>query len=76
MKEIHKASFITFLVSSTFYMAVSLYLLGYHRLLHPDELEEKSYKYKKYLFVITLGAILGAMYYFARHNRYCEPLSK
>ena len=57
-------------------MALSLYLLGYHRASTPNAMESKSYRIKWRLFITTLIAILGAVYYFARHNNYCEPLSE
>ena len=56
-------------------MALSIYLLGWNRITTPSILEGRSYRYKKRLFFITLLSILGAMYFFARHNNYCEPLS-
>ena len=56
-------------------MALSIYLLGWHRVSTPAFQEARSYRYKKRLFITTLLAIFGAMYFFARHNNYCEPLS-
>ena len=57
-------------------MAMSLYLLAHHRIIRPEQCESKSYAYKKFLFITTLVSILASMYFFARHNTYCEPLSK
>lgn len=57
-------------------MALSIYLLGWHRITTPNAAEAKSYRFKKRLFIITVLSILAAVYYFARHNKYCEPLSK
>ncbi len=56
-------------------MALSIYLLG-KRVTTPNALEAKSCRYKKRLFITTLLAVMGAVYFFARHNNYCEPLSK
>ncbi len=56
-------------------MALSICLLG-HRITAPNALEVKSGRYKKRLFVTTLLAVFGAVYFFARHNNYCEPMSK
>jgi len=71
---IHKSCFITFLLTSTIYMALSLYLLRYRRSTTPNAMESKSYRLKWRLFITTMISILGAVYYFARHNNYCEPL--
>lgn len=57
------------------YMALSIYLLG-HRITPPSALEIKAGRYKKRLFVTTLLAVIGAVAFFARHNSYCEPMSK
>lgn len=71
---IHKLFFITFLLTSTIYMALSIYLLR-HRITPPSALEVKSGRYKLRLFVTTLLAVVGAVCFFARHNNYCEPMS-
>lgn len=71
----HKFFFTTFLLTSTVYMALSIYLLG-KRVSTPSALESQAFRYKKRLFVTTLLAVMGAIYFFARHNKYCEPLSK
>lgn len=55
-------------------MALSIYLLG-KRVTTPNALEAKSFRYKKRLFITTILAVIGAVYFFARHNNYCEPLS-
>lgn len=70
---IHKLFFITFLLTSTIYMALSIYLLR-HRITPPSALEVKSGRYKLRLFVTTLLAVVGAVGFFARHNNYCEPM--
>lgn len=35
--------------------------------------ERKSIMYKKRLFIANLCSILLAVYFFIRHNSYCEP---
>lgn len=72
--EIHKVSFIIFIIMSEIYMIISYFLNKNGRKLQIlNHIEEKSIKYKKYLCIINITAFSFAGYFFMRHNTYCEP---
>ncbi|XP_037928459.1 post-GPI attachment to proteins factor 2-like [Teleopsis dalmanni] len=71
--EIHRNAFVTFIACSELYMLIT-YILnrnGRRDALLPHE--NKSNKWKGYLFIINLTTFLLAGYCFIRHNSYCEP---
>ncbi|XP_066598227.1 post-GPI attachment to proteins factor 2-like isoform X2 [Prorops nasuta] len=69
----HKLSFITFLLTSFIHMFILYYLLSNCRNSTKDISEIKSLKWKWRLMMCNVGAILAAVYFFYRHNKYCEP---
>lgn len=78
---LHKLSFVLFLASSTIYMI--LIITSYYCLHKPDETyanhsqaisrELKSKKYKINVLTIYLCSFLFSLYFYVRHNLYCEP---
>lgn len=72
--DVHKFCFSTFVVTSMLYMVV---LIVINRVTREGDLltasERKSIRYKKRLFLANLCSILLAVYFFVRHNSYCEP---
>ncbi|XP_055626933.1 post-GPI attachment to proteins factor 2-like isoform X2 [Toxorhynchites rutilus septentrionalis] len=71
--EVHKFCFSTFVIASIIYMLI---LIVINRITREDMLtvsERKSMKYKKRLFLTNVCSILFAVYFFVRHNNYCEP---
>lgn len=72
--EIHKFCFSTFIISSLLYMVL---LIVINRVTREGDLltasERKSIRYKKRLFVANFCSIACAVYFFVRHNTYCEP---
>lgn len=75
--ELHAVSFILFLISSTIYMilAISTYYLQRNPLLISEncEKERQSHHLKLSIFLFYLISILGSVYFYIRHNEYCEP---
>lgn len=74
VSDVHKFCFSTFVVTSMLYMVV---LIIINRVTREGDLltasERKSIMYKKRLFIANLCSILLAVYFFIRHNSYCEP---
>ncbi|XP_055531906.1 post-GPI attachment to proteins factor 2-like [Wyeomyia smithii] len=72
--EVHKFCFSTFVIVSMLYMVV---LIVINRATREGDMmtasERKSIKFKKRLFLANLLSILLAVYFFVRHNTYCEP---
>lgn len=72
--KIHKTCFITFLITSTSYMVLSLHLLATHRFTKVGVFDLWTIRLKKILLMVSVVAIAASMYFFSRHNSYCEPL--
>ncbi|XP_058833861.1 post-GPI attachment to proteins factor 2-like [Topomyia yanbarensis] len=71
--EVHKFCFTTFVIASMSYMIILIIINRATRELDIlSASEKKSIKYKKRLFVANLCSILLAVYFFIRHNTYCE----
>ncbi|KAK2184768.1 hypothetical protein NP493_253g01002 [Ridgeia piscesae] len=71
--SIHEASFVVFMVTSEVYMLCSCILYKWshmNRLFSP--LERKSFRLKLSLMVFNVTCFLLAIYFFFRHNSYCE----
>ncbi|KAK8721335.1 hypothetical protein OTU49_012822 [Cherax quadricarinatus] len=70
--DIHKVSFIMFMVCSEVYMLLTCLLLKDHtkRL---GSLERLSFRKKKQLMTANVACFFVALYFFYRHNTYCEP---
>lgn len=70
---IHEKCFMTFMVTSELYMALTCYLLTRERRLPSDNVESRSLRYKYQLVAINMTSFAAAGYFFIRHNRHCEP---
>lgn len=69
----HEKLFIIFLISSELYMVLTCVLVSRTRSMPSDELDKKSLKCKWRLLIINISFSLMAVYWFTRHNSYCEP---
>ncbi|CAL4100742.1 unnamed protein product, partial [Meganyctiphanes norvegica] len=69
---VHKGFFITFIICSEVYMLLTYYLLKdiQNRLTNPNE--RLAFRRKKQLLCVNIGCFLIALYFFYRHNTYCE----
>lgn len=74
--DMHRNAFCTFIASSELYMLISYFLNKNGRKQALTEREEKSTRYKLYLFLTNLVAFALAGYFFLRHNSQCEPGGK
>jgi len=70
---LHKLSFASFLFFSAAYIASSYVLLKRYRTTKMNMWERKSMKYKKIILSTNFSSIVLAMYFYWRHNAYCEP---
>merc|ERR1719468_387169 len=70
---LHKLSFASFLIFSGLYLASSYYMLRKHRVTKLNYWEKKSMRLKKTILTINFMSIGLAMYFYWRHNAYCEP---
>ena len=75
---LHMISFVTFLASSTIYMILTIasYYLHINDIpaSHYSESRElNSKKYKIKVFIFYLGSFLMSLFFYIRHNQYCEP---
>lgn len=69
---IHKCSFAGFLGFSMLYMAMTCYLFYRFGNLGFNVKNAKSYRYKMTCFALNVSFFLLCMYFFWRHNQYCE----
>ncbi|KAK4887617.1 hypothetical protein RN001_003888 [Aquatica leii] len=69
---IHKTAFITFIITSEFYMMLAWALNKRCRRHQRNLAETKSLKWKKRLVVFNISCIVTATYFFIRHNMWCE----
>ncbi|XP_069979415.1 post-GPI attachment to proteins factor 2 [Penaeus vannamei] len=74
--DIHKMYFIIFMVCSELYMVLTCLLLKDHKRRLTTPMEQLAYKKKKQLMTANLTSFFIALYFFYRHNTYCEPGSK
>uniref|UniRef100_A0A1I8EXU9 Zf-LYAR domain-containing protein n=2 Tax=Wuchereria bancrofti TaxID=6293 RepID=A0A1I8EXU9_WUCBA len=70
---VHKVSFLGFALCSTMYMLVATSLFQYSGRRRTSSLGEKSFQYKVLMCSISILSLLLAVYFFERHNTYCEP---
>ncbi|KAG7282706.1 hypothetical protein CRUP_017632 [Coryphaenoides rupestris] len=70
--SVHKNGFIVFIASSQLHMLFTcrLWHVIKRHCLHPEELT--SYRWKIRLFMFNISCCLAAVYFFRRHNEYCE----
>ncbi|CAD5216935.1 unnamed protein product [Bursaphelenchus okinawaensis] len=69
----HKLSFIGFLVCGFVYMLISIFLFDYSGRRRTVSVGEKSYQYKIFCCGASFISLFFALYFFYRHNTYCEP---
>lgn len=70
--EIHKLCFTTFIATSEIYMLIT-YVINRSSRKTDAPSEIKSINCKRNLFLINFISFCLAVYFFMRHNRYCEP---
>ncbi|XP_068239250.1 post-GPI attachment to proteins factor 2-like isoform X2 [Palaemon carinicauda] len=70
---IHKLFFIVFMVCSELYMVITCLLLKENKNRLISHLERVAYLKKKQLMTANLTSFFVALYFFYRHNTYCEP---
>ena len=72
--ELHEAFFITFMGTSMISMVLTVFYLYPHCGFQARSGDERrAIGYKKKLVKTTLGAAVLALYFYWRHNEYCEP---
>lgn len=71
--NIHKFFFIVFMVCSELYMVITYLLLKYNKIRLSSPLERIAYLKKKQLMIANVTSFFVALYFFYRHNTYCEP---
>ncbi|KAI0212481.1 Post-GPI attachment to proteins factor 2 [Lamellibrachia satsuma] len=70
----HEASFIVFMMTSEVYMLCSCILYKWSHMYQTfSPMERKSFRLKLSLMVFNVSCFLLAIYFFFRHNTYCEP---
>ena len=70
---LHRLSFLGFLTCGLAYMFISTWLFDYSGRRRTTSLGEYSFQYKVLCITGKSISILLALYFFYRHNRYCEP---
>ncbi|KAH7731807.1 post-GPI attachment to protein factor 2 [Aphelenchoides avenae] len=70
---LHKMCFIGFIVCGLSYMMFSTWLFDYSGRRRTTTLCERSFQYKVLCCVGLSVSLVCAMYFFYRHNAYCEP---
>lgn len=70
---VHERCFVTFMVTSELYMILTCYLLRSMRRSPPDNIEARSLRIKCQLLAVNLISFAMAVYFYIRHNSYCEP---
>ena len=70
---VHERCFVTFMVTSELYMILTCYLLRSMRRSPPDNIEARSLRIKYQLLAVNLLSFAMAVYFYIRHNSYCEP---
>ncbi|ESO93780.1 hypothetical protein LOTGIDRAFT_104682 [Lottia gigantea] len=71
--RIHESMFILFIISSILYMLLTCFLIGYGKTIELTKQEKKSLNLKVYLVLFKISMFLISLYFFYRHNNYCEP---
>lgn len=70
----HKVSFLGFTICSMAYMFLATALFQYSGRRRTSSLGERSLQYKVLMCVLSSLSLLAAVYFFYRHNAYCEPV--
>ncbi|XP_035683050.1 post-GPI attachment to proteins factor 2-like isoform X1 [Branchiostoma floridae] len=71
--DIHEVSFISFVVCSEVYMFFTCVLLNWSAYKPISEQEQQSLRWKTVMFVANVSSFLTSVYFYFRHNWYCEP---
>lgn len=71
--SLHKFSFSGFALCAIAYMFVATALYHFSGCRRTSTVGEKSYQYKVLMCLASALSLLAAVYFFYRHNRYCEP---
>lgn len=75
--EIHKRSFTVFVLCGEIYMICTYLLNKYGRKsISRTNLEKRSLHLKRTVAFVNVTSLLFAIYFFYRHNTFCEPGSK
>ncbi|CAF0826916.1 unnamed protein product [Brachionus calyciflorus] len=73
---IHMISFVIFLITSSFYMILTIWTYYLQRDDQSKEMsirEKYSKKLKLWTFLFYLTCFMMSLYFYIRHNTYCEP---
>ncbi|KAI6215372.1 Ribosomal-L16 domain-containing protein [Aphelenchoides besseyi] len=70
---LHKSSFVGFAICGVIYMFLSTWLFDYSGRRRTSALGERSFQYKLFCCALSTGSLFTALYFFYRHNTYCEP---
>jgi len=70
---LHASCFTTFVVTSMFYVTLNTYLFDYSGRRRSYSSAELSYQYKIMLMIGAYTSLILALYFYYRHNAYCEP---
>jgi len=70
--SIHEMGFIFFIATSMIYMLLTCFLFKKLGRTHSNANSQRSLAYKSNLFISYILVFLLAMYFFWRHNAYCE----
>lgn len=72
---IHMCSFVAFIVFSTLYMISTIFVYSWPREPHCalNAREQQSLRLKKRTFAVYMLSFLLSLYFYIRHNRFCEP---
>ncbi|KAM3932847.1 LOW QUALITY PROTEIN: post-GPI attachment to proteins factor 2 [Leptodactylus fuscus] len=70
---IHQLSFVFFMFFSLGYMMMTISIWTILRRYSVSAEERRSYIWKKWLFIFNLTTFITSLYFYYRHNEYCEP---
>lgn len=71
--EAHKICFTLFAICSSLYMCLTFYLFARGGFVAETRTERQSLKYKKRILTVYLGCLPILIFFYGRHNEYCEP---
>ncbi|XP_076058158.1 acyltransferase PGAP2-like isoform X4 [Oratosquilla oratoria] len=71
--DLHKVFFVVFMVCSECYMLLTFLLLRDQKFRLTSHLERQAFNIKRNLMKANIVSFFVALYFFYRHNTYCEP---
>ena len=75
--SIHEKSFITFMVSATLYMLLTIYIQqSARKVITFNSAQERAFTVKVFACLTNISVFIFSIYLFLRHNTHCEPGSK